>query len=436
MNRVMARASPAGMEDAGTLNRWRELFRGHDIFDVIDHAILVAAADSPQELRRRRDCIVERIFLHTAQANAAPGGAAAGDSHGGVRRVSDKAISKEASCSKNEGAEDQRLQLAAVGSDGPGCHGNAVGHGEMEVDCLYRLADEMDDDEHENKEVLRIKDILLNHQEQSAHILFDSLRRLELMQLTVEKVLDTDIERAVMALSKHKSHEIRELVRNLVKIQEKTTNFNSYSSTPCYRGWKTLAAEWIASTNIAMAGYANQSLDKSNPLPAAKDEEGLGIPPMEAGALFFASHATAIEHVSEYLGDTNDDPRIRQTQGTVATSANPSIAAMRERHSALVIKMGMPVQSSGEPKEGTGISKTDLTNIELASTKRKLHEAYKEAENAKKKRAIQVLELCDMPNFKRSCTTPLMKSRKPINRTSSTKLKCNIVRRLRNERCK
>ncbi|KAL6598832.1 hypothetical protein ACP70R_046092 [Stipagrostis hirtigluma subsp. patula] len=124
MNRVMARASPAGVDDAGTLNRWRELFRGHDIFDVIDHAILVAAADSPQELRRRRDCIVEQIFLHTAQASPAPGRAAAGDSHGGVRHVSAKAISKEASCSKgsmkytgapaqvpkDEDAEDQRLQ--------------------------------------------------------------------------------------------------------------------------------------------------------------------------------------------------------------------------------------------------------------------------------------------------------------------------------------
>ncbi|KAL0803721.1 hypothetical protein Bca101_096211 [Brassica carinata] len=43
---------------------WRDYFRrgDSDIFGIIEHAIMVADTDSPEELRSRRDTIVELLF--------------------------------------------------------------------------------------------------------------------------------------------------------------------------------------------------------------------------------------------------------------------------------------------------------------------------------------------------------------------------------------
>lgn len=48
----------------GVLDDWRDYFRtsNSDIFDIIEHAIMVAASDCPQEFRIRRDRIAETLF--------------------------------------------------------------------------------------------------------------------------------------------------------------------------------------------------------------------------------------------------------------------------------------------------------------------------------------------------------------------------------------
>lgn len=48
----------------GALDDWRDYFRtsSSDIFDIIEHAIMVAASDCPQEFRIRRDRIAEKLF--------------------------------------------------------------------------------------------------------------------------------------------------------------------------------------------------------------------------------------------------------------------------------------------------------------------------------------------------------------------------------------
>lgn len=49
---------------SGALDKWRNYFRtaNSDIFDIIEHAILVAASDCPKEFRLRRDQIAETLF--------------------------------------------------------------------------------------------------------------------------------------------------------------------------------------------------------------------------------------------------------------------------------------------------------------------------------------------------------------------------------------
>ncbi|KAL6849992.1 hypothetical protein ACP4OV_020619 [Aristida adscensionis] len=143
------------------------------------------------------------------------------------------------------------------------------------------------------------------------------------------------LECTVAALSNHNSHEIRELVSNLVK------------------GWKTLADD----DKAAMTGHSSESLEKSNP-SAADDHRRLAIPPLD--------------------------------------------------------KMGLLAQSSADPNLEIGRRKIDLTDIKLETTKRRLQEAYQEAEKEKKKRTVQIMELRDIPKPKGVVT---MKTRKPNSRT-------------------
>ncbi|TVU46035.1 hypothetical protein EJB05_05552, partial [Eragrostis curvula] len=184
-------SSQAGrMDDAG-LEPWRRFFDGADIFTVLTHAILVAATDSPQEFKRRRDTIVEQIYS-TPAVLPTPGTAAAVEGpSGAARRVSaENAGNKPTTTCQQEAATRRRRWV---------------------------LDDEMKEASLENEEVLRIKDILLKHQEQSASFLLESLRRLQLMQLTVDVLENTKIEVVVAALAKHESHEIRDLVLDIAK---------------------------------------------------------------------------------------------------------------------------------------------------------------------------------------------------------------------------
>ena len=47
-----------------SLDEWRKYFgsANSDIFEIIEHAIIVAASDCPKEFRVRRDGIAERLF--------------------------------------------------------------------------------------------------------------------------------------------------------------------------------------------------------------------------------------------------------------------------------------------------------------------------------------------------------------------------------------
>ena len=52
------------MKPSASLDTWRDYFRrgDSDIFGIIEHAIMVADTDSPEELRSRRHTIVELLF--------------------------------------------------------------------------------------------------------------------------------------------------------------------------------------------------------------------------------------------------------------------------------------------------------------------------------------------------------------------------------------
>ncbi|KAF2949672.1 hypothetical protein DAI22_01g128700 [Oryza sativa Japonica Group] len=252
------------------MERWREMFRGADIYDVIRNAILIAGADSPRELLRRRQGIIEWLFAVAPVTVPVPAPLACG-------RVVDGA--------------GNRLPPAAI-PDGGGHHhddndGNfAAAEAQtslIDQQILEALYDEIEEDTQVINEVLRIKDILINYKEQSVDTLFDGLRRLQLMRLSISVLKSTQIAEAVAPLNKHRSPVICKIARDLAK------------------GWKGVAADWVGPSSA----NADTSPDISNP-STVEDDFGLPTPPMDVGA-FFLPQSAAEQYVSEFLHKADDD---------------------------------------------------------------------------------------------------------------------------------
>ncbi|KAM0846124.1 hypothetical protein ACQ4PT_055886 [Festuca glaucescens] len=334
---------------ADGLDRWRDFFRGAGagICEVVEKAVLVAAADEPREFMRRRDRIAERLFnaLHAgappsaschggctgsttvSQPPATP--AAVAEDKGSVRRVPETESKVRSSSlaaplplvggraqdqdsgSDSDSEDDERLRRAAASNYGHNYDDDndddedldaaaAAAEEEdrhpqqheddQEAEELEALTNEIDRESQVVGEVLRIKDLLSHKQDYSDGTLFDSLRRLQLMQLSVSALKATEIGRAVNGLRKHSSQRIRHLVQTLIQA------------------WKVLVDEWVSTTNVALA---DNSPSTSNPSVVDDDdeEEGLPSPPLDEGA-FFAPETTAIQ-LSEFFDEMDEDGNLR-----------------------------------------------------------------------------------------------------------------------------
>ncbi|KAJ1262905.1 hypothetical protein BS78_09G144700 [Paspalum vaginatum] len=522
---------------ADGLDRWRDFFRGAGagICDVIENAILVAAADAPRDLLHRRDRIAERLFTAHRRDAAAPappslGSAAASatpatpveEDKGSVRRVAEKESKVDSSSNGAHGgghglglglgdedddsdSDDERLRRAAASNYGHNYDDDdeedddqeqedeqqhAADDAEQEeedheAEELEALTNEIDEESQRVGEVLRIKDLLMHKEDHSDATLFESLRRLELMQLSVPTLKTTEIGRAVNRLRKHNSQQIRHLVRTLIE------------------SWKVLVDEWVNTTSSALA---DNSPGSSNPsVVDEEEEEGLPSPPLDEGA-FFAPQPTSIQ-LSEFFDEMDEDgnlrhnndaslgnkrgnnggrpanhsavtrqepprsspgavekvqfrrpelarqePPMRQANpqkpqssslqakphGMLNKQSKPSsyesgpgrplkaapqqkpfgdmhIAVERKPMASLMDKSRLSAQSSAGAK--LELAKPKIyddgldNNRKLEAAKRRLQERYQEAENAKRQRTIQVMELGDIPKPKHQNRQAMVKSR-------------------------
>lgn len=276
---------------------------------------------------------------------------------------------------------------------------------------------------------------------QSEAVLLESLRKLELMGLSVETLKATEIGKAVNRLRKHGSMKIRSLVRTLIDA------------------WKVMVDEWVnATTAIASAGTEVIS-DSADPSSVDDDyEEGLPTPPLDEGA-FFATQTTSME-LSEFFDGMEDygNPRnsgqftknrengtrpylekqniVKQEQQYVSDQGNvlPKEINNEPKKQEVVVKPNRPSSNTNsgprrppkvsmEQKGVNNVSKIDkktdavsfrnrqptgqqdkfkcsdevAVQVKLEATKRKLQESYQQAENAKRQRTVQVMELHDLP---------------------------------------
>ncbi|CAN4109326.1 unnamed protein product [Withania somnifera] len=436
-------------KSSGNLEKWRDYFRtaNSDIFDIIEYAVMVAAIDCPKEFKLRRDRIAEMLFtckltmcFGCDKVELALPIVGKDDVDGKVKSKNEfvvvgggsgsGGVSKESKAnSRVDHQDDVELNVNQVSN---------YSYGEAEA-----LTEEIEEETQTFEEVMRIKDIIDNSQAESAE-LFECLRRLQLMALSVETLKATEIGKSVNSLRKHNSKDIRHLSRTLIE------------------GWKVLVDEWVYAT-AAFAGTESTPESKKASV-VDQEEEGLPSPPLDDLA-FFSAQTTSIE-LSQFFDGMDDDGNPRNSgefnenrgNGKKPSLCNQNIpewkkqsvdcfnAAPKERkdeqqkkQEAVIKKQttvakpnkpaggdsgpGRPIKPVSEHKlkinemnfqqksdKGTikkrpvpsqqnklRRSDEDAVQVKLEATKRKLQERYQEVENAKRQRTIQVMELHDIP---------------------------------------
>ncbi|XP_077218628.1 putative mediator of RNA polymerase II transcription subunit 26b [Tasmannia lanceolata] len=395
---------------SSVLDYWRKYFRSanSDIFDVIEYAIVVAASDCPKEFRMRRDRIAEKLFSCRISRCL------------GCDRV-EVAVPEE-----DDGGFKGGLDGAVFGGKESKVNSSTTERGEINgavtnfsYDEAEALTEEIEEESQIFGEVQRIKGVLCNSQDESDSVLFESLRRLQLMALSVEILKATEIGKAVNGMRKHGSKQIRNLARTLID------------------GWKDMVDQWVD----AAAAIAKGSPDSVN--PSIVDEEGLPSPPLDEGAFL----TTSIE-LSQFFDGMDDDgnPRnggefdkncenrrkpMSENKNFERKPQNPREANLlkedknqlrKQEDSNKQTKASNPDWGPGRPPKLSSEHKANKDTIvpiqnippssiqdksknsdelsvrvKLEAAKRKLQEGYQQAENAKKQRTIQVMDLCDIP---------------------------------------
>ncbi|XP_042052073.1 probable mediator of RNA polymerase II transcription subunit 26b isoform X3 [Salvia splendens] len=276
------------MADAAvSLEKWRGYFRSasSDIFNIIEHAILVAASDCPYDFRLKRDRIAEMLFTCKAikcfgcdkVELAVPNGDGLGNSEDKLKSEIDAGGSKESKV--NSSSRDYDVDHVVNYSDG-----------DAEAEAL---TDDIEEESHFYGEVLRIKDVVDNFEEESDALLFDCLRKLQLMPFSEEILKATEIGKSVNALRKHESKEIRNLARTLIE------------------DWKVMVDSWVNAT-AAVAEMAIESVKTSAVEEEEEEEEGLPSPPLDEGA-FFATPSSM--ELSQFFDGMDDDGNPRCSGG-------------------------------------------------------------------------------------------------------------------------
>ncbi|XWS56985.1 hypothetical protein CRYUN_Cryun09bG0132800 [Craigia yunnanensis] len=305
---------------------------GVDVWTFIDTAIVVASLDYGQELKQRRDGIVERLYATSMVCKSCDFG----------ERSNGYQVNKEGSLHEGEGGGRGRGSPFTPQSDN-------------EDDDLDPCGGLFDD---EQKRVLEIKE-RLEVPDQSEDSLVDLLQSLADMDITFQALKETDIGRHVNKLRKHSSNDVRRLVKQLV------------------RKWKDIVDEWVRVNQPGELESAALMADGDSPQQKPPQNGRQQVPD-------FAYSPNP--HNGSFGSDKNNSEPERKPKPIPPRKDPPP----RPTHST----PPQNVQRQREQKE----SKFDSER--LASARKRLQESYKEAENAKKQRTIQVMGIHELPKSK------------------------------------
>ncbi|KAI4365501.1 hypothetical protein MLD38_021481 [Melastoma candidum] len=334
---------------------------GVDVWTFIDTAITVASMDCSDELRYRRDGIVERLFAATLPAakcrNCEIGGSggviAARKPNGHLVQSLDQ--QQGHSSARDSNLEDREKVLHGKVNRSSLPSTPESGDRNDEPDPFGGLFDD------EQKSVLEIK-AQLEDQDQPEDSLVELLQTLADMDITFQALQETDIGRHVNRFRKHSSNEVRQLVKHLV------------------RKWKATVDEWV---NINQPG----EVGSATLLGADGDSPQQKISQNGYSKASNFGHSPNPQNGSSGSERNYSEPEVRM-KPTVRRETPPKPAAV---HS---VSASSSQNRPGQQKEnGFDLDK-------LASARKRLQANYKEAANAKKQRTIQVMDIHDIPKPK------------------------------------
>ncbi|RDY05873.1 putative mediator of RNA polymerase II transcription subunit 26c, partial [Mucuna pruriens] len=327
---------------------------GVDVWMFIDAAIAVASADCAAELKRRRDAIVERLY-----AASAPPPRCRNCDDGDRLRPNGHQIKKQSSPSPSP----ERQPLQRRGDAASPATPQSLDDGNADADDAGEDVDPyggLFDDE--QKKILEIKE-QLEDPNQSEDSLVELLQSLADMDITFQALKDTDIGRHVNRLRKHPSNDVRRLVKLLV------------------RKWKEIVDEWVKLKPQGEGGGNTLMADGDSPVQKTTQN----------------GHHQQVE-IPDFAYSPNPH------NGSSGSDRNTSEA----EHKPKVIPRSEPrPKPAPSPSLSTPASATQNRQREssfdaerLASARRRLQENYKEAENAKRQRTIQVMDIHELPKSK------------------------------------
>ncbi|VVB13290.1 unnamed protein product [Arabis nemorensis] len=403
------------MSESASLDRWREYFRrgdsDSDIFEIIDHAIMVAATDCPTKFKSRRDKIAELLFSCRVSR-------CIGCDHLELSVPGED--DEEADLRRGKGVGDGGVTVVDGSKESKANSNQIVSN--YTYDEAEALSDAIEEFSVVSKEVCRIKDILLNKEDESNSVVLESLRKLKLMSLNVDILKSTEIGKAVNGLRKHGSDNIRQLAKTLIAE------------------WKELVDQWVNTTKEITG--AEGTPESANP-SVVDEEEALAFPSLPYDLDIFTPEPNGFE-ISHFFDSLDFDGNPHNTGGYNTSreherrpqniskrkpegtqtriqdgpfrSSKPSSATdfdgarrpLKQNTEQRMKTETVSVHKSEKPmiqrkpvvtehkRKAPGPQQEKLKGLDADAkfefAKRKLQESYQHHENAKKQRTIQVLE--------------------------------------------
>lgn len=425
------------------MERWRVYLEssGFDVWTICERALTLAYMDNPEDFHLHRDKLAQKLFAPEKLD----------------LDVSEEQAPLKTTIKVGRPARGEEKSNSSSDDDDPALHSPSNNFDEVEA-----LTKEMEEETLLKRDVFEIKDTLLDSYKSEREV-YDSLQRLQLMQLSFDVLKETEIGKTVNSLRKHSSGRIRGLVKKLVSE------------------WKDTADHWYKSVeDVTAAARAEQGSADS---PLDEEEDGLPSPPMDEGALL--AGRTASLEMSQFFDFTEEDTsagsgnpnRHSDVSGsTPVKKANGHADSLLEfskhkdrqdyvsekRESDMKKKDRDLVTSSnghskrdkdeqltnGHDSRRSSIEKVERKvqrheafereaqtvvnhrlqaskplqdspelNQRLQAAKRKLQENYQQAELAKRQRTIQVMDLQDLPKGggpKRAKAPQMVRGGKPL----------------------
>ncbi|ONK78510.1 uncharacterized protein A4U43_C02F19540 [Asparagus officinalis] len=298
------------------------------------------------------------------------------------------------------------------------------------------LLDEIDEESHTVREVLRIKRLLDARHEHSENLLFESLRLLQLMELPAHIIKATNIATSVNCFLKDTSERIRKFAHLLVT------------------GWEFLLNKWMADTRATFDLYsareeelpfdigdliASQTstfdltnffdgmIDEGSPSRREQKRTGKNIEVLKRSihkpqGTFIMSYRDELPSETESclkvlpksgekaggtiqlktVKNSITKPQVTSKPGGNPASTEPAKSVLLKRSTDKLSRNLKPIQvcKRASPKilpRVTGKPEGLTYKEKLEISKRKLRENYEDAENVKKKRRVVMIDLKSIP---------------------------------------